>query len=85
MDLETRVNNIEERNSAVALDKGWETSWTRRLILSIFTYLTIGIYLTAINIPNSWLNAIVPTVAFMISTLAMPWFKKIWIKRQKNG
>lgn len=84
--LEQRVQKIEERNKAVEADKGWETSWTRRLLLTLFTYLAIGIYLWVIEISRPWLNAIVPAVAFMISTLTIPWFKKVWlkIKRREN-
>jgi len=77
---EERLQKIEERNRKVELDKAWETSWTRRILLSLFTYLAISIYLWAINIPNPWANAIVPAVAFMISTLTMPFFKKLWTR-----
>ena len=78
--IEQRIQKIEDRNKAVETDKAWETSWTRRILLSLFTYLAIGVYLRAINIERPWLNAIVPAVAFMISTLTMPFFKKLWIK-----
>ncbi len=80
--LEERVEKIEERNVRVESDKAWETSWTRRALLAFFTYLAIGIYLWAIDIPRPWLNSIVPSVGFMISTLTMPWFKRKWIDRQ---
>ncbi|MDO8664707.1 MAG: hypothetical protein Q7K44_04155 [Candidatus Liptonbacteria bacterium] len=79
--LENRVQKIEEGNSGVETDKAWETSWTRRILLTIFTYLAIGIYMWAINIPRPWLNALVPAIAFMLSTLTMPFFKKIWLTR----
>lgn len=82
MNLQKEINLIKERNKKVEADKAWETSWARRILLTIFTYLAIGIYLQVINIPKPWLNAIVPAVAFMLSTLTMPWFKKIWIKRK---
>lgn len=78
--LEQRVQQIEERNRRVEQDKAWETSWSRRILLAVFTYLAIAVYLWTIDISRPWLNAIVPTVAFMISTLTMPWFKKIWVK-----
>jgi hypothetical protein len=85
-DLEGRIEQIEERNSKVEADKDWERSWTRRFLLVLFTYLAIGFYLQAINIERAWLNAIVPSLAFMLSTLTLPFFKKIWInKRQSNG
>ena len=81
--FQNRLKNIEERNKKVEIDKSWEISWTRKGLLSLFTYLAIGIYLRAINIEKPWLNAIVPSVAFMLSTLTMPFFKKIWMKHFK--
>jgi hypothetical protein len=77
--LEQKIQQIEERNQRVEADKAWETSWVRRLLLTGFTYLAIGIYLWAIEIQRPWLNAIVPAVAFMLSTLTMPFFKKLWL------
>ena len=77
------ITDIKERNKRVELDKAWETSYTRRGLLTIFTYLAIGIYLQVINIERPWLNAIVPAVAFMLSTLTLPFFKRLWIKSRK--
>jgi len=78
--LEEEIEKIKKRNRRVEADKAWETSYTRRILLMIFTYLAIGFYLAVIKIPNPWLNAIVPAVAFMLSTLTLPFFKKIWLK-----
>lgn len=79
--LEKEIDALKERNRRVESDKAWETSYTRRTILAVFTYLAVGLYLQAILIPNPWLNAIVPTVGFMLSTLTLPFFKELWIKR----
>tara|TARA_Y100000310_G_scaffold253790_1_gene260737 strand:+ start:441 stop:695 length:255 start_codon:yes stop_codon:yes gene_type:complete len=84
MNLKKEVDEIKKRNKLVEADKAWETSWTRRILLIFFTYLAIGIYLQVINIPKPWLNAIVPAVAFMLSTLTLPWFKKLWLKNYKK-
>jgi hypothetical protein len=80
-ELEERIRKIEERNSRVESDKAWETSYTRRGLLVLFTYLAIGFYLQAIAISYPWLNAIVPAFAFMLSTLTIPFFKRLWLKR----
>lgn len=82
--LEQRIQQIEDRNSRVESDKGWEKSWARRALLALFTYLAIGLYLGAIEISRPWINAIVPTIGFMISTLTMPFFKKIWLKSARK-
>ena len=81
--IEQRMRRIEARNARVELDKAWETSYARRGLLTVFTYLAIGAYLQAISIPNPWLNAIVPAVAFMLSTLTLPFFKRLWTSKQK--
>ena len=78
--LELRITKIESRNANVELDKAWETSWTRKILLIIFTYLSIAFYLQAINVDSPWLNAIVPAVGFLLSTLTLPTFKKLWGK-----
>lgn len=78
--IEDRIKSIEERNRKVEYDKAWETSYFRRFLLTLFTYIAIGFYLQSVNIPQPWLNAIVPSVAFMLSTLTLPLFKKIWVK-----
>lgn len=78
--VEQRLQALEERNKKVETDKAWETSWTRKVILLVCTYITIGLYLSAIQIQRPWINAIVPAIGFMISTLSMPFFKKIWLK-----
>lgn len=78
--LEKEIEEIKERNRRVESDKAWELSVMRIILLMLFTYLAIGIYLRAINIPRPWLNAVVPSVAFMLSTLTLPFFKKLWLR-----
>lgn len=82
--LEERIVTIEDRNQRVGADKAWETSWTRRLLLVVFTYLAVAVYLRAIGVVRPWMSAIVPAVAFMISTLTMPLFKKWWARRYRG-
>lgn len=83
-DLQSRIERIERRNAKVELDKAWETSKTRKALLILFTYLAIGLYLNVVNVSNPWLNAIVPSIAFLLSTLTLPFFKKIWEKYIKS-
>ncbi|MFA5049429.1 MAG: hypothetical protein WC501_00315 [Candidatus Micrarchaeia archaeon] len=52
LNLEKRIEKIEERNRKVELDKSWEISITRRGVLVLFTYLAIGFYLSAIEIKD---------------------------------
>ncbi|MCX6771726.1 MAG: hypothetical protein NTX79_06745 [Candidatus Micrarchaeota archaeon] len=82
-ELDKRVAGIERRNARVEADKAWETSFARRGLLVLFTYLAVGAYLAAISVQDAWLNAIVPAVAFMLSTLTLPYFKGIWLRFRK--
>ncbi len=79
-DLEQRIAKIEQRNKKVETDKSWEISWTRRFFIAFFTYLSIAIYLNVIGVSDPLLNAIVPTIGFLLSTLTFPLIKKVWIK-----
>jgi len=81
-ELDKRISRIEERNRRVEFDKKWEMSWLRRAILMGCTYLAIGFYLDVIKVTEPWLNAIVPTLAFFLSTLSLPIIKQYWIRRK---
>lgn len=80
VELEKRIKEIEKRNKKVEQDKAWETSLLRRLLLILFTYLTIGIYMKFVLKTDPWLNAIIPSLGFYLSTLSLPLFRKIWEK-----
>lgn len=83
-EIKIEIEKLKQRNKKVEEDKTWETSWTRRLLLVLFTYLAIGLYLRAITVSNPWLNAIVPSIGFLLSTLTLPYFKKYWQKYIHN-
>lgn len=72
---------IEQRNARVEADKAWETSWTRRILIALITYVVIGAYLTYLGVEKAWLHAIVPALAYMLSTLGLTLVKSIWIKK----
>lgn len=82
--IEKRIALIEERNSRVSLDKSWETSWTRRISIAVLTYLVVLVYLFVICNSNPWINAIVPPVGFLLSTLAMKEIRTLW-QKDKRG
>lgn len=79
-ELEKEINKIKERNKKVETDKAWETSTTRKILLFIFTYLAIGLYINAVGVEKPWLNAVVPSFGFLLSTLTLPFFKNLWKK-----
>lgn len=80
-DIEKRVQAIEFRNKRVELDKSWETSFVRKILIVVHTYVVIGLFMWYIDVENPWVNAIVPTIGFYLSTLTLPYFKKLWISK----
>lgn len=81
--LEREIALIKQRNAKVEIDKKWETSLARRALLFLFTYLAIAIYMFVIGIVNPWLNAVIPSIGFLLSTLTLPFFKSLWLKYSK--
>jgi hypothetical protein len=79
MNLQSEISQIKARNKRVELDKAWETSITRKIIISILTYLVIVIFFYFAQLSKPFINSIVPALAFLLSTLTLNFFKKIWI------
>jgi hypothetical protein len=82
--IEKEVLKIKTRNKKVEGDKAWELSWTRKATIMLFTYLALGVYMFAVGIVNPWLNAVVPTIAFALATLTLPYFKEMWLRHVYN-
>ena len=79
--LESRLDAIEGRNLRVEADKQREVSWTRRISIAVLTYFTVLVYLKVIENDKPFLNASVPTIGFILSTLLLKRIKNIWQKR----
>jgi len=81
-DIEKRLVAIEARNKRVEDDKAWETSWTRRIAIAFLTYLVVVAYLHFVIHINPWLNALVPVLGFLLSTLAIQKAKQLWLRKR---
>ncbi len=79
------IEDIKARNARVELDKAWETSWTRRILILILTYIVIVLFFYFARLPEPFLNAIVPAVAFLLSTLSVSYVKKVWEGKRKQN
>lgn len=84
MNTKKEIEKIKERNARVEIDKAWETSWARRGIIAILTYLVIVLFFVSAGIVNPFINAIVPTIGFLLSTLSLTFFKKVWLKKYRK-
>lgn len=79
-DLESEIEKIKERNRRVEREKSWEVSWTRRIMVAVVTYVVIAIFFIFIGTDEPLRDSIVPSAAFVLSTLSGPFIKKLWLK-----
>ncbi|MBP9819111.1 hypothetical protein KBC79_00010 [Candidatus Woesebacteria bacterium] len=84
LDLENRLTQIEERNQRVELDKAWEGSYTRRFLIVLFTFISIGGYMWIIGVDKPLINAVIPSLGFTLSTLSLPFWKRKWIEKNQK-
>ncbi|OIO21585.1 hypothetical protein COV61_01820 [Candidatus Micrarchaeota archaeon CG11_big_fil_rev_8_21_14_0_20_47_5] len=80
MNLQKELEKIKERNARVEADKAWETSLHRRGAVGIAIYAVALVFLYSINAENAVLSALVPAVAYFLSTLTLPFLKGMWLK-----
>lgn len=81
--LKKEIVQINDRNKRVELDKAWELSWTRKFIVAFLTYAVVVCFFIFAKLPDPFVNSIVPALAFIVSNLALPVFKKIWMRLVK--
>ena len=79
-DIEQRIEAIELRNKKVEADKAWETSAARKILIAVLTYFVVVLFFFAAGLSKPLINSIVPTLGFVLSTLSLPFFKKLWLK-----
>ena len=79
--MKADLEAIKQRNQRVEVDKAWETSTTRKMVIGAMTYIIIVIFLFSIEAPNPFLNAIVPVIGFLLSTATLSWCKEKWIQK----
>ncbi len=78
--LAERVAKIEARNRRVEADKAWETSHTRRLLLVLTTYFIMTLVMFSLGVSSPFINAVIPTLGFFLSTLSLPIVKGYWLE-----
>lgn len=80
-DLKVEIERIKERNERVEVDKAWETSVTRMAVLAVSTYVVAALTLWTIGNDGPFVNALIPTIGFLLSVQSLPLVKRWWVKR----
>jgi hypothetical protein len=81
--LTQEIDKIKERNKRVESDKAWEVSLTRRIFIAISTYVLISIFLIIIKVDKPFVSAIIPAVAYLVSTFSLGIIKSWWLKNKR--
>ncbi len=81
IELESQIAEIQNRNFRVEADKAWETSKFRMFAIIAITYIVIAVALYFIKVPRIWLNAVIPTLGFILSIQTLPVIKRWWISK----
>ncbi len=80
--LEKEIEALKSRNARVEKEKAWEISWQRKLGIIVTTYFVMILVFWSLGNDRPFLNAIVPTLGYMLSTLSMGWMKKLFLKKK---
>lgn len=80
--LKQDIDDIKARNVRVEQDKAWETSAARKILIAVLTYVVIVLFFLVAHLGNPFINAIVPTLGFLLSTLSVDVVKKWWVSRR---
>lgn len=83
-ELQKEIEKIQKRNKAVELDKAWEVSLTRRLFIMLATYVCIAIVMASVGVEKPYFSAVIPVIAYFLSTSSLSAIKSIWIKKHET-
>jgi hypothetical protein len=78
--LKEEVNGINKRNAEKDVNKEFEASWTRVIVIMLITYLALWAYMSFLKVKDPYLNAVVPTVGFNLSTWSLVPIKYYWMR-----
>ncbi len=81
-EITKEIEEIKIRNQRVEVDKAWETSWMRKLLILFLTYIVVLIFFLVANLSQPFMNALVPTLAFVLSSSTLPIVKRWWLKKR---
>jgi len=80
-ELKKELEEIKQRNKRVELDKKWETSYTRKIVICVLTYIVVVVYSNITSKTNNiFLSSLVPVIGFSLSTLSLRLIRNVWEK-----
>jgi len=81
--LEQEIERIKARNRKVEADKAWELSGTRTAFISVTTFILLYVFFRLNQSEAAFINALISTVTYLLSTFTYGLLKSWWLKRRK--
>lgn len=79
-ELKRSLIEIQTRNKRVELDKAWETSLLRKASIAMLTYIVMTVFMWSLGNETPYINSIIPTLGFILSTFSLGFLKSFWLK-----
>lgn len=79
--LQQEIEDIKARNKRVEVDKAWETSLFRKVLILVVTYILASLVMWIIGVRDFYISSLIPTLGFFLSTLTFSIAKNWWAKR----
>ena len=70
------IEQIAARNCTKELDKAWEQSLVRKVVIALVTYTSALTFLWIIKVSEPYLTALIPVGGFSLSTATLPPIKR---------
>jgi hypothetical protein len=83
--LEQEIEGIRGRNLRVEAEKAWEVSSLRMVMIAALTYAATAVVFWLIRVEHFLANAIIPCVAYCLSTRTLPVIRRWWLRRNVRG
>lgn len=81
--LVSEIKKIQRRNKHVEIEKAWETSNSRKTSIAIITYVFMTVFFYSIDVDKPYINSLVPTFGYLLSTLTLGALKNIWMRKKE--
>lgn len=76
------IEKIQARNKRVEGDKAWETSPFRKIAIALITYFAAALLFKSIGSEKPFLDALIPSGAYILSVQTLPFLKSWWLKNR---
>jgi hypothetical protein len=83
--IESEIPAIQNRNRRVESNKTWETGHFRLLSITGITYVTMVLVFLVLGSNRPFLDALVPTTGFFLSTLSLSFLRNRLEKPSSKG